>query len=259
MTSSSFSDELLLRASATSSRRCASSTTGCGEHIDDLRRHPGDDLLSQLVVAQEDGVGLTDGRAEVHRRAGARGRVRDHRQPARQRHRHAARLSPRPARVAAGRARPALAQRGRGDPALRLPRPEQRPDTRPPPPWSTAPGGGKGLSCSCPGRREPRPRSSSPDPHRRRHPARTPATTWRSPAGCTSASGAALARAEGELGLRLLFERFPHLRLVLGGPAAAPHPGPARLRAPPGHAQPLRLSERRGGPHRSLQDARRRE
>jgi cytochrome P450 len=31
-----------------------------GQHIDELRRHPGDDLLSQLLVAQEDGVGLTD-------------------------------------------------------------------------------------------------------------------------------------------------------------------------------------------------------
>ena len=31
-----------------------------GHHLDHLRRHPGDDLLSQLVAAQEDGVGLTD-------------------------------------------------------------------------------------------------------------------------------------------------------------------------------------------------------
>ena len=30
------------------------------QHLDDLRRHPGEDLLSQLLVAQEDGVGLTD-------------------------------------------------------------------------------------------------------------------------------------------------------------------------------------------------------
>jgi len=31
-----------------------------GQHLEGLRRHPGDDLLSQLVSAQEDGVGLTD-------------------------------------------------------------------------------------------------------------------------------------------------------------------------------------------------------
>jgi cytochrome P450 len=31
-----------------------------GHHLDGLRRHPGDDLLSQLVAAQEDGVSLTD-------------------------------------------------------------------------------------------------------------------------------------------------------------------------------------------------------
>jgi cytochrome P450 len=30
------------------------------QHLEGLRRHPGDDLLSQLVAAQEDGVGLTD-------------------------------------------------------------------------------------------------------------------------------------------------------------------------------------------------------
>jgi len=39
-----------------------------GHHLDSLRRHPGDDLLSQLVAAQEDGVSLTD--AELKSTAG---------------------------------------------------------------------------------------------------------------------------------------------------------------------------------------------
>jgi cytochrome P450 len=39
-----------------------------GHHLDELRRHPGDNLLSQLVTAQEDGVGLTD--AELRSTAG---------------------------------------------------------------------------------------------------------------------------------------------------------------------------------------------
>jgi cytochrome P450 len=39
-----------------------------GHHLDSLRRRPGDDLLSQLVAAQEDGVSLTD--AELKSTAG---------------------------------------------------------------------------------------------------------------------------------------------------------------------------------------------
>ncbi|MCW2762914.1 MAG: cypA [Marmoricola sp.] len=39
-----------------------------GHHLTTLRRHPGDDLLSQLVAAQEDGVSLTD--AELKATAG---------------------------------------------------------------------------------------------------------------------------------------------------------------------------------------------
>jgi cytochrome P450 len=38
------------------------------EHLDHLRAHPGDNLLSQLVTAREDGVGLTD--AELRATAG---------------------------------------------------------------------------------------------------------------------------------------------------------------------------------------------
>lgn len=39
-----------------------------GQHLDSLRRQPGEDLLSQLVAAQEDGVGLTE--AELRSTAG---------------------------------------------------------------------------------------------------------------------------------------------------------------------------------------------
>ena len=52
-------------SSAASSRRCASSTTGWGTTSRDLRRHPGDDLLSQLVAAH-------GGRREPHRGRAAR-------------------------------------------------------------------------------------------------------------------------------------------------------------------------------------------
>ena len=65
-----------------------------GHHLDSLRRQPGDDLLSQLVSAQEEGVSLTD--AELKATAGlvlAAG-LRDDRQPARQRDRAARASTP---------------------------------------------------------------------------------------------------------------------------------------------------------------------
>ena len=48
--------------------------------------------------------------------------------------------------------------------------------------------------------------------------------------------GAALARMEGEVGLRTLFERYPDLR-SRAGRRTPQHPHPARLRAAPGHAR----------------------
>ncbi|HEY3467003.1 MAG TPA: cytochrome P450 [Amycolatopsis sp.] len=42
--------------------------TWLGEHLDHLRRHPGDDLFSKLVAARDDGVGLTE--AELKATAG---------------------------------------------------------------------------------------------------------------------------------------------------------------------------------------------
>ncbi len=48
--------------------------------------------------------------------------------------------------------------------------------------------------------------------------------------------GAALARMEGEVGLRLLFDRFPELRVLPGGTAPR-HPDPARVRPAAGPAR----------------------
>ena len=49
--------------------------------------------------------------------------------------------------------------------------------------------------------------------------------------------GAALARMEGEVGLRTLFERYPDLA-PRAGRRTSRHPDPARLRAASGHAEP---------------------
>lgn len=48
------------RAFRSMERALAAFDAWLGEHLDRLRAQPGDDLLSQLVTAREDGVGLTD-------------------------------------------------------------------------------------------------------------------------------------------------------------------------------------------------------
>ena len=76
---------------------------------------------------------------------------------------------------------------------------------------------------------DPRPgrtatRRSSPTRSGSTSPAATRATTSPSPAGIHYCLGAGLARMEGEVGLRALFERFPGLAL-----AAPPHRRPTRV------------------------------
>ena len=58
-------------------------------HIEQLRRHPGEDLLSQLIEARDCGRRPRRPRAQGDRRTGACGRVRDHGQPPRERDRAA--------------------------------------------------------------------------------------------------------------------------------------------------------------------------
>ena len=71
------------------------------EVIDDRRRHPGDDLLSQLIAVEEAGDRLTPAELLVVRDAAVRRRPRDDRQPDRQRDARAAAPSRRAARAGA--------------------------------------------------------------------------------------------------------------------------------------------------------------
>ncbi len=89
-------------------------------HLQQLRDHPGDDLMSQLIDASEDGVRLNETELRAIAGPGARGRFRDHGQPARQRDPAAAQPS-RPTGDA-GRRSVAVAERRRGDPATTTPR-----------------------------------------------------------------------------------------------------------------------------------------
>ena len=155
-------------------------------------------------------------RAQVHRRARARGGLRDHGQPARQRHRPAGRRSGSSARVLRRAWRTVGQRRRRGAP-LRPARPAHRPD----------------------GHHRHRRRGRGDPPGHRRwwRPARPGPTATRGSsriprrfdvarenardhvsfsAGRHYCLGAALARMEGEVGLRTLFERHPDLQLEPG-------------------------------------------
>ena len=173
-------------------------------------------------------------RAQGHRRAGAGGRLRDHGQPARQRHRAAAR-APRPAR--AGSASSPTLWPNAVDEVLRLDPPvlltgrtvAATPDRRRPGAarvrWSPR--------CSPGPTATPR---SSPTPTASTSPARTPATTCRSRPGGTTAWARRWPGWRARWACARLFERFPDLRAAAGG-SAARDPHPARVGDAAGAAQ----------------------
>ena len=198
-------------SSAPSRRRCVSSTRGSPTTSTSLRRNPGDDLLSQLVAAQEDGVGLTD--AELQATAGlvlaagfettvnllGNGIALLARQP-------------RPAEAAAA-SEPELWPNAvdevlRVDPPVLLTgrhgrqrhRGRGRPDAGAAPWWSPCSPAPTATRRSSPSRSA----STSPGANARDHLSFS--------AGRHYCLGAALARMEGEVGLRTLFERYPDLR-----------------------------------------------
>ncbi|OXM67517.1 MULTISPECIES: cytochrome P450 [Amycolatopsis] len=182
-------------------------------HLDHLRAHPGDDLLSQLVAAREDGVGLTD--LELRATAGlvlAAGfettvnllgngiaLLHDH-----------------PDQLAALRAEPSLWPNAvdeilRADPPVLLTGRTCLRDTEV---GGVRVRGGSVVTTILAGaNRDP---AVFADPARfdvRRANAREHISFS---AGRHYCLGAALARMEGEIGLRTLFDRFPELRLTGG-------------------------------------------
>ncbi|WP_308191178.1 cytochrome P450 [Amycolatopsis tucumanensis] len=184
-----------------------------GDHLDRLRARPGDDLLSQLVAAREDGVGLTD--LELRATAGlvlAAGfettvnllgngitLLHDH-----------------PEQLAALRAEPSLWPNAvdeilRVDPPVLLTGRTCLRDTEV---GGVRVRGGSVVTTILAGaNRDP---EVFEDPARfdvRRENAREHISFS---AGRHYCLGAALARMEGEVGLRTLFDRFPDLRLTPG-------------------------------------------
>jgi cytochrome P450 len=182
-------------------------------HLADLRAHPGDDLLSQLVAAREDGVGLTD--LELRATAGlvlaagfettvnllgnGTALLHDH-----------------PDQLAVLREDPAVWPNAvdevlRLDPPVLLTGRTCRRDTE----VAGVPvaRGALVTTILAGANRDP---AVFADPARfdvRRHNAREHISFSSGRHYCL---GAALARLEGEVGLRMLFDRFPRLRLLPG-------------------------------------------
>jgi len=183
------------------------------DHLDNLRTRPGDDLLSQLVAAREDGVGLTD--VELRATAGlvlaagfettvnllGNGAVQLH-----DHHDQLAALTQEPALWPN-----AVDEILRVDPPVLLTGRTCRRDTE----VAGVPvaKGALVTTILAAANRDP---AVFDDPGRfdvRRHNAREHIAFSSGRHYCL---GAALARLEGEVGLRTLFDRFPRLRLLPG-------------------------------------------
>jgi cytochrome P450 len=183
------------------------------EHLDHLRAHPGDNLLSQLVAAREDGVGLTD--LELRATAGlvlAAG----FETTVNLLGNGTALLHDNPAQREALRQEPALWPNAvdeilRVDPPVLLTGRMCVRDTEVA--GVAVPEGAVVTTILAGANHDP---AVFADPDRfdvRRANAREHIAFS---AGRHYCLGAALARMEGEVGLRVLFDRFPHLRLTAG-------------------------------------------
>jgi cytochrome P450 len=183
------------------------------QHIDDLRRHPGEDLLSQLLVAQEDGVGLSE--VELRSTAGlvlAAG------------FETTVNLLGNGLALLAGspEQRRLLADRGdlwpnavdevlRVDPPVLLTARMTVADTRIA--GAPMPRGSVMVALLAGANRDPKVFADPDAFDTARHNAREHLSFS---AGRHFCLGAALARMEGEVGLRTLFERYPDLRMERG-------------------------------------------
>ena len=184
------------------------------DHLHELRRNPGDDLMSQIIRGQRRRGSPQPRGAARHRGPGAGRRLRDHGQPAGQRNSDAAR-APRAPRDA-GRAARTVAERRRGDPAAGFAGAAERAHRQ-----QGHRGRGhlvrrdEGVILYLAGaNRDPK---VFDDPHRFDIERDNAGKHLSFSGGRHFCLGAALARAEGEVGLRTFFERYPDARLAGDG------------------------------------------